>query len=172
MEELFYLLDTGPETRKYPDKDVLHKLNSMELQGDMFAHVANLITKETDPDTLFSKLKNDTISADETIMFLNYVFRKILKPTKEHYFSRTLVEEHDPHALLYDTESEREILDAISLEEGDIITDSRPYGPADISYYTYSCNEKQYKNRICLKEILNIMTESPFLATPEEDEIE
>lgn len=150
------------ETKTWPDKENLQKI-SINPRSDVEVLLDN--TKEIRPRELFTKLQQDRITFKESILLLDYVFQKLLSPARNDFF--TAQEHVDRSAYFCDADMEAEILGSIYREE------EGPYGFSssktscyEYTYYTYSCNEEQYKNRLRLKAFLDTVKDFGLLETP------
>lgn len=129
------------ETDEYPDKAVIRN-----IRIDPGYDVETLLDKtaQIKPKELFTKLQQDRLTFEESILFLDYVFRKLLMPTNTNYFT---AQEHTGVAS-------KNLMD----------TDIEEY-----TYLTYSCDKEQYKNRLRLKAYLDVVKNFALLDTPKSE---
>jgi len=165
MEYDYNFFNSCDETDTYPAKEVLRDIR-IDPTYDIGVLLDN--TKDIRPRELFTKLQQDRISFKESILLLNYVFQKILSPARDDYF--TAQEHVDRSASFCDADAETEILGSIyHEEEGPVGFSSSKNGCDEYTYYTYSCNEEQYKNRLRLKAFLKAVRDFGLLETLENE---
>ena len=153
------------ETATYPEKEILRHIR-IDPTYDVEVLLDN--GKEIKPRELFTKLQQDRISFKESILLLNYVFQKLLSPAREDYF--TAQKHIDRSESLYDANAENGILGSIYREEeGPVGFSTSKNGGDEYTYYTYSCNEEQYENRLRLKAFLDAVKNFGLLQTLEKE---
>ena len=137
-EDYIDLFRSMDETDEYPDKAVIRN-----IKIDPAYDIESLIDRNRTirPRELFTKLQQDRISFDESILLLNYVFRKLLIPTNTDFF----------------TAQERTKISGTEFNDSDT---------EEYTYLTYSCDKEQYKNRLRLKAFLDIVKNFALLDTP------
>ena len=130
------------ETDEYPDRAVIRN-----IKIDPVYDIEALLDKNTQvkPKELFAKLQQDRISFEESILFLDYVFRKLLTPTNTDYFTAQEYTEIAGNNSAADTDLE------------------------EYTYLTYSCDKEQYKNRLRLKAYLDVVKNFALLDTPKSE---
>lgn len=165
MEYDFDFFKSMDETDKYPEKEVLRNIR---IDPTYDVQILLERAREIRPRELFTKLQQDRISFKESILLLNYVFQKLLSPARDDYY--TAQEHVDRSASFCDADAETEILGSIYREEeGPVGFSSSENGGDEYTYYTYSCNEEQYKNRLRLKAFLKAVRDFGLLETPEDE---
>ena len=140
-EDYIDLFRSQDETDEYPDKAVIRN-----IKIDPAYDVETLLNKNLPikPKELFAKLQQDRLTFEESILLLDYIFRKLLMPTNTDYFT---AQEHTEVASKDFTD-----------------TDTEEY-----TYLTYSCDKEQYKNRLRLKAYLDVVKNFALLETPKND---
>lgn len=140
-EDYIDLFRSQDETDEYPDRAVIRN-----IKIDPAYDVETILDKNNQikPKELFIKLQQDRITFEESILLLDYVFRKLLIPTNTDYFT---AQEHTEVASKNFTDSDTE----------------------EYTYLTYSCDKEQYKNRLRLKAFLNVVKNFALLETPKND---
>lgn len=165
MEYEFDFFQSLSQTDTYPEKEVLQN-----IRIDPTYDVAVLLdhNKKIRPRELFTKLQQDRITFQDSILLLNYIFQKILTPARKDYF--TAKKHVDNSYSFCDADIEAEILGSLYREEdGPTGFSYFEHGCDEYTYYTYSCNVEQYKNRLRLKAFLDAIRDFGLLETPEKE---
>ena len=189
-----YYLDDNNDEENYPKDFSAEDLFDVNVRNEIYEEVAGIALENEleikmtfqEAQELLYKVSVGTITTDETIQLLNYIFRKQFERESNNLYGDLI--EYDPYGNSeedsnktdedYEDESAKDILDWLDMEEegkplpnpfrltekewDDIIADCCPRLPR----YYLDCNEAQLKNRIKLDSFLSIVLESRFLHVP------
>lgn len=190
-----FVNETDVDESNYPNEFLAENLLDTSVRNEIYAEIdgnvrdnyrkAQLSFQEAQ-DFLY-KVSTGTVTADEAIRLLNYIFLKQFENKNNNLFGDLITYDPDEESAkdseelrneVYEgneDETGKEILDWAEMEEegmpftnsfktnwDDIISECEPSRPR----FRIDCNEVQLKNRIKLKYFLEFVACSPYLYIP------